>query len=52
MSGHLPPEPDDWYFLDCSAEELAACCYYEYARHSPAIAEAARTLDDNARDFL
>lgn len=45
-------QPHNWYFLDCPADELAACCYYEYARYSPAIVEAARTLDDNARDIL
>lgn len=45
-------KPDDWYFLECPKDQFAACCYYEYARHCPAIIEAARSLDDNARSFL
>lgn len=30
---------EDWLFSDCPADELPACCYYEYARASDKIKE-------------
>lgn len=42
----------DWYFFDCPADELAACCYYEYARYSSAVVEAVRSLDGATKQFM
>jgi hypothetical protein len=28
-----PPAAEEWDFRSCSEDELACCCYYEFARH-------------------
>lgn len=41
--GSLPPL-SEWYFGDCPQEKLVSCFIYEYARSSPWIVEAVKSV--------